>query len=73
MENLINAEGTANFFVKEGAGTNPHEFVPGGTGIETVAAKTVKTSAVIYNIAGQRVNKNSKGLVVKDGKKVVLK
>ena len=73
MENLINAEGTANFFVKEGAGTNPHEFVPGGTGIENVAAKTVKTSAVIYNIAGQRVNKNYKGLVVKDGKKVVLK
>ena len=64
-ENLIS--GSTNFYKKEGAGTNPY------TGIETVTAKTVKTSAAIYNIAGQRVNKNYKGLVVKDGKKVVLK
>ena len=64
-ENLIS--GSTNFYKKEGAGTAPY------TGIETVTAKTVKTSAAIYNIAGQRVNKNYKGLVVKDGKKVVLK
>jgi len=64
-ENLIS--GSTNFYKKEGAGTNPY------TGIETVTAKTAKTSAVLYNIAGQRVNKNYKGLVVKEGKKVVLK
>ena len=71
MENLIDAEGTANFFVKEGAGTNPHEFVPGETGIENVTAKSAKTSTAIYNLAGQRVNKDFKGLVIMDGKKIV--
>ncbi len=70
-ENLINATGTANFIVKEGAGTDPHEFVPGGTGIENVAAKSVKTSTAIYNLAGQRVSNGFKGLVIKDGKKFV--
>ena len=70
-ENLIDAEGTKNFYVKEGAGTNPHEFVPGGTGIENVAAKSVKTSTAIYNLAGQRVSNGFKGLVIKDGKKFV--
>ncbi len=64
-ENLIS--GSTNFYKKEGAGTNPY------TGIETVTAKTAKTSAVLYNIAGQRVNKNYKGLVVKEGKKFVNK
>ena len=72
-ENLINATGTANFIVKEGAGTDPHEFVPGGTGIENVAAKSAKTSTAIYNLAGQRVSNGFKGIVIKDGKKVVLK
>lgn len=66
-ENLINKEGTSNFFVKEGAGTNPHVV----TGIENVTVKNVKTSNAIYNIAGQRVNKDYKGLVIKDGKKFV--
>jgi len=70
-ENLINATGTANFIVKEGAGTDPHEFVPGETGIENVTAKSAKTSTAIYNLAGQRVSNGFKGLVIKDGKKFV--
>ena len=71
LENLIDAEGTKNFFVKEGAGTNPYQYGVDPAGIENVAAKTAKTSAVIYNLAGQRVNNNFKGLVIKDGKKIV--
>ena len=59
-ENLIDAEGTANF----------SWIVVGGTGIENVT-KNVKTSNAIYNLAGQRVSKDYKGLVIKDGKKFV--
>ena len=69
FENLINKEGTANFFVKEGAGTTPHEFVD-PTGINEVAAKKNITTAT-YNLAGQRVSDSFKGIVIKDGKKFV--
>jgi len=73
MENLIDAEGTANFFLKEGVGYEIHQAgtdpVP-PTGITNVV-KNVKTSAVIYNLAGQRVSNGFKGIVIKDGKKYV--
>ena len=71
LENLIDAEGTANFFVKEGAGTDPYQYGTDPSGIANVAAKTAKTSAVMYNLAGQRVANSFKGIVVKDGKKFV--
>ena len=64
-ENLIS--GSTNFYKKEGAGTNPY------TGIENVIINTGKTSSAIYNLAGQKVNKNYKGILVKDGKKFVNK
>ena len=69
-ENLINATGTDNFQVKIGAG---NKVLPYGseTGIENVAAKSAKTSTVIYNLAGQRVDNGFKGIVIKDGKKFV--
>ena len=70
MENMIDAEATKNFYMKEGAGTNPYQYGT-GTGITNVTAKSVKASDVIYNIAGQRVNKDFKGLVIMDGKKIV--
>lgn len=74
MENLINAEGTSNFFLKEGAGYGVHQVgtdpIP-PTGIQNVTTKSAKTSNAIYNIAGQRVNNDYKGLVIKDGKKFV--
>lgn len=67
--NLINATGTDNFKVKIGAG-NP--IVDYGTdGISTVVSKKNAGSAVIYNLAGQRVSNSFKGIVVKDGKKYV--
>ena len=64
-ENLINDAGETNFAWK----------VVGGqitTGIENVTVKK-NVPAAIYNIAGQRVNNNYKGLVIKDGKKFVNK
>ena len=71
LENLIDATGTANLFVKEGAGTDPYQYGTDPSGIANVAAKGAKTSAVMYNLAGQRVANSFKGIVVKDGKKFV--
>ena len=70
-ENLIDAEGTSNFFVKEGAGTNPYQFGTDPSGIINVKKDAVKADGAIYNLAGQRVNKNYKGIVVKNGKKTL--
>ena len=44
----------------------------GGDGISTVVTK-IDNNAPAYNAAGQRVNKNFKGLVVKDGRKFMNK
>ena len=71
LENLIDAEGTKNFFVKEGAGTNPYQFGTDPSGIINVKKDAVKADGAIYNLAGQRVNKNYKGIVVKAGKKTL--
>ena len=71
-ESLINQEGADNFFVKEGAGDTPHVFVD-PDGISSVVANSSNVPTVTYNIAGQRVTKDYKGIVIKNGKKVVVK
>ena len=43
------------------------------TGIETVKDKNIDVHAPAYNMAGQRVDKNFKGLVIKGDKKFVIK
>lgn len=42
-------------------------------GINTIATKTATNNAPAYNMAGQRVGAGYKGIVIKNGKKVVLK
>ena len=42
-------------------------------GISTVVEKTPIKNSRAYNLAGQPVGKNYKGVVVKDGKKVIVK
>ena len=71
-ENLLDETGSANLYVKEGAGTSPYQFGTDPSGITNVTAKKNSSSA-IYNIAGQKVDNNFKGIVVKDGKKFVNK
>jgi hypothetical protein len=71
-ENLIDATGTKNFYVKIGAGTEPYQY-DGGSGINNITNNNKINSAVIYNLAGQRVSKDYKGIVVTNGKKVVNK
>lgn len=43
------------------------------TGIATVKSDAKSGHAQMFNIAGQRVNKDFKGLVIKNGKKMVVK
>lgn len=70
-ETLINETGVENFIVKEGAGTEPHVYVD-PTGINSaVVDSNVSTAA--YNLAGQRVSNSYKGIVVKNGKKFIVK
>ena len=64
MENLINAEGAENFWIKVNSGAP--------TGISTVVSDK-KVSNVTYNLAGQRVSKNYKGIVIKNGVKYIAK
>lgn len=71
QENLINATGTENFAIKIGAGTDPYQY--GETAINGVVVNNKKSSAATYNLAGQRVAKTYKGIVVKDGKKYIAK
>ena len=72
-KSLIDQTGTKNFFVKEGAGTNPYEFGTDPAGIINVKEDAVKANDAIYNLAGQRVSKDYKGIVVKNGKKYITK
>jgi hypothetical protein len=71
QENLISATGTENFAIKIGAGTDPYQY--GETAINGVVVNNKKSSAATYNLAGQRVAKTYKGIVVKDGKKYIAK
>lgn len=43
------------------------------TGISSVENKAEKADATVYNLAGQAVGKGYKGLVIKNGKKFVIK
>ena len=56
------------------AGFWGYEFTPGGeTAISTVKAAAENADAPIYNLAGQKVDKSFKGVVIQNGKKVVIK
>ncbi len=45
----------------------------GSTGISSTVINVDSNSGKIYNIAGQRVNSNTKGLLIQDGKKYINK
>ena len=69
-ESLINQTGSENFFFKV-LGGDIQQF--DATAINGVVAKKSANSAAIYNLAGQRVTKAYKGIIVKDGKKYLVK
>ena len=59
-------------FYQPGAQLEVNVSQEGTSGISTVVKKTV-TNGPAYNLNGQRVNANYKGIVVKDGSKVIKK
>ena len=44
-----------------------------GTGIQTVKSETIDVNAPAYNLAGQKVDKSYKGVVIQNGKKMIQK
>lgn len=71
-ENLLK-EGTESLWVKEGASTTAYQFGTDPDGIESVVNDTKNGSNAIYNLAGQRVSKDYKGIVIKNGNKYIAK
>lgn len=47
--------------------------IPNVSNINSVTARAENGNAPMYNLAGQRVSKNAKGLVIKNGKKMILR
>ena len=45
----------------------------GTTGIENIEAEGAAQNGEMFNVAGQRVNGAAKGLVIKNGKKFIVK
>ena len=43
------------------------------SGVNTVIAEQADENAPVYNLAGQRVNKNYKGVVIQNGRKMIQK
>ena len=70
-QSLIDQTGSKNFYVKVGAGTDPYQF-GADDAISSITKNNSATSA-IYNLAGQRVTPSYKGIVIKNGNKVVIK
>ena len=48
-------------------------FSASTTGIESIKNTIANTNATIYNLAGQKVSDNFKGIVVKEGRKMIQK
>lgn len=69
--------GSSNMTVEAVGSSTPTEVVPdkSGTGIEAIQNIPVEenVNAPVYNLAGQKVNANAKGLLIKNGKKFMNK
>ena len=49
------------------------EFTAGTNGISDITADKAKADAPVFNLAGQRVSKNAKGILIQNGKKFIVK
>ena len=56
-----------------GSAKNFFAFDDVDTGIGHIDANNMGTTSVVYNLAGQRVDKYYKGIVIEDGKKIIRK
>lgn len=62
---LYSATGGINFYAIS--------FTPKSTGISNIAAEETNANAPIYNLAGQQVSKDFKGVCIQNGKKFINK
>lgn len=53
-------------------GFSGFEFIPAGTGISEITSSD-NADAPVYNLTGQRVSKDTKGMLIKNGKKFINK
>ncbi len=70
----LNFNATANetyyiFCKNTQIGFGGFEFTAGTSGISEIQTNTINENAPIYNLAGQRIDKSAKGLVIQNGKK----
>lgn len=56
-----------------GSAKNFFAFDDVDTGIGHIDANNMGTTSVVYNLAGQRVDKYYKGIVIENGKKIIRK
>lgn len=68
----VDSDGSTVTFTYNPATYEVKATVTPPTGIEALTIDT-DANALMYNLAGQRVNKDYKGVVIKNGKKVVVK
>ena len=78
--NITDGEGfdvTGIFVTAKLSGNIIKEFAPISapvpTGINNITTEATDANAPAYNLAGQRVGKNAKGVLIKNGKKYVVK
>ena len=78
--NITDGEGfdvTGIFVTAKLSGNIIKEFAPISapvpTGINNITTEAADANAPAYNLAGQRVGKNAKGVLIKNGKKYVVK
>ena len=67
--NILNYSGT----MEMNSGNYIYSLNGVTTGINGVVADEVNADAPVYNLAGQRVNKNVKGILIKNGKAFINK
>ncbi len=78
-QNTANASREAKVYIQGLGNVSDLEIIvtqlgaDGSDGIENVEAPEVAKTGATYNLAGQRVSENAKGIVIKDGKKVLNK
>lgn len=83
-ENGKKSNGTVTFDVEAGgvyyvlatgtkAGFFGFKYTTGSTDISGITAEEANENAPVYNLAGQRANKNAKGILIQNGKKFIKK
>lgn len=74
---IVNLEAGKDYYVfsqNAQVGFQGFEFTTGdGTGVREIVAVKNDANAPVYNLAGQRVSPNTKGILIKNGKKFINK